>query len=43
MIDPGLRRSLASEWENKLDRIARVKLTRRDVTATAWPLWVQYD
>jgi hypothetical protein len=42
-LDPGLRHSLAREWTDKLDRIAHVKLTRRDVTATAWPLWVQYD
>jgi hypothetical protein len=42
-IDAGLTRSLADEWEDKVDRIAHVKLTRKDVTATAWPLWVRYD
>jgi hypothetical protein len=42
-LDMGLESSLASEWQEKLDRIAHVKLTRKDITATAWPLWVRYD
>ncbi|MET0389232.1 MAG: hypothetical protein ABW321_24885 [Polyangiales bacterium] len=42
-IDESLKRRLADQWREEVDRIAHVRLTRQDITATAWPMWVKYD
>jgi hypothetical protein len=40
-LDDGIRQTLAREWEVSVGRVANVRISSQDVTATVWPLWVQ--
>lgn len=42
-LDPEFRHSLAMEWQHRVHEVARIKLPREEMTATAWPLWVQFQ
>ncbi|MET0385782.1 MAG: hypothetical protein ABW321_07475 [Polyangiales bacterium] len=40
-IEGGLKHDLANEWGDRVSDIANIKMARQDLTATAWPLYVQ--
>jgi hypothetical protein len=40
-IEPEFRHALGTEWQERVAEVAHIKMPRRDITATAWPLWVQ--
>lgn len=42
-VDGGLKQSLAREWRDRVAKIANIRMARQDLTATAWPLWVQLE
>jgi hypothetical protein len=42
-IEPEFRHALASEWHGRVSEVAQIRMPRQDVTATAWPLWVQFQ
>jgi len=42
-IDREYKRAMGAEWQRKVSDVANIKMTRQDVTATAWPLWVQFQ
>jgi hypothetical protein len=42
-IDPEFRHALGAEWQGRVADVAHIKMPRRDMTATAWPLWVQFQ
>lgn len=42
-IDPEFRHAIADEWHGRVSEVANIKMPRRDLTATAWPLWVQFQ
>lgn len=42
-IDPDFRHAIAAEWHGRVSEIANIRMPRRDLTATAWPLWVQFQ
>lgn len=42
-IDPEFRHALAAEWHGRVSEVANIRMPRRDITATAWPLWVQFQ
>jgi hypothetical protein len=31
------------EWHERVEKVASIKLPRNDVTAVAWPMWVQFE
>jgi len=41
VLDPQFQQSLALEWEEKVSRVAQIRMAREDATAVAWPMWVQ--
>lgn len=42
-IEPELRHALGAEWHGRVSGVAQIKMPRRDLTVTAWPLWVQFQ
>jgi hypothetical protein len=42
-LEPEFRHSIANEWQGRVSEVAHIKFARNDVTATAWPLWVQFQ
>jgi hypothetical protein len=42
-LDGAIRESLAREWTVGVGRIASVRVSRTETTATVWPLWVQFE
>ena len=42
-IDVDYKRAMAVEWQRKVSDVAQIKMTRQDLTAVAWPLWVQFQ
>lgn len=42
-IEPEFRHALGAEWHGRVSEVAQIKMPRRDMTATAWPLWVQFQ
>lgn len=42
-IDPEFRHAIAAEWHGRVSEVANIRMPRRDLTATAWPLWVQFQ
>lgn len=42
-IDPEFRHALAAEWHGRVSEVANIRMPRNDITATAWPLWVQFQ
>jgi len=43
MYDDGLRSRMAAHWHAGVTRIASVRMTRQEMTTTAWPMWVQFQ
>lgn len=43
IVEPEFKHSLGSEWQQRVKEVAQIKMPRRDITATAWPLWVQFQ
>jgi hypothetical protein len=42
-LDPELRDELGMEWEQTVAQVAQIRIARNDVTAMAWPMWVQFE
>lgn len=42
-IDPEFRHAIASEWHGRVSEVASIRMPRKDLTVTAWPLWVQFQ
>jgi hypothetical protein len=42
-FDPDFRESLGVEWEQAVAQVAQIRIPRNDVTAVAWPMWVQFE
>jgi hypothetical protein len=42
-IDSEFRHAIAAEWHGRVSEVANIRMPRRDITATAWPLWVQFQ
>jgi hypothetical protein len=42
-IDPEFRHAIAAEWHGRVSEVANIRMPRHDLTATAWPLWVQFQ
>jgi hypothetical protein len=42
-IEPEFRHELGTEWQQRMAEVVHIKMPRRDMTATAWPLWVQFQ
>jgi hypothetical protein len=42
-IEPEFRHALGTEWQQRMADVVHIKMPRNDMTATAWPLWVQFQ
>lgn len=43
LLDPEFKHHLGMEWHERVEKVASIKLPRNDVTAVAWPMWVQFE
>ena len=42
-LEPELRGELSYVWEQSVAQVAQIRVPRNDVTAMAWPMWVQME
>jgi hypothetical protein len=43
VVDTDYKRAMGAEWQRKVSDVANIKMARQDITAVAWPLWVQFE
>jgi len=43
VIDTDYKHAMGVEWQRKVGEVANIRMARQDITAVAWPLWVQFQ